>query len=300
MHCSRSHCPAAAPMGDHLAEGVDQRGFFQAVPLAAADDAAGAAAAVDRLPAVAAFLGDQRQRGPAAFVAQQVGQLVGGDGKQIALQRLIRIVVRQAVEETDEGLLDQVLGRGPIGHPAGDEAQQPAFVARAMISFQASGSPARMRAINKDLGTAGGRAHAISLTSAGGGNGSAATAGWDKIPPLVPSGSTNHYAANLVAYATRSSPPTLLQRAQALSHADCKYAGRNRIEAEQRVTSSVGWTRLGSLRDAMPPFHRKAAPRPRAEARPHQNPPPAAAPITSRWASAEPLLHVAAGRPRLQ
>ena len=162
MHCSRSHCPRrrqwAIISPRALTSAVSSRpcrSRLRTMLLARRPRS-------DRLPAVAAFLGHQRQRGPAAFMTQEVGQLVGGDGEQIALQRLIRVVVRQAVEEADEGLLDQVLGRGPIGHPAGDEAQQPAFVARDELvpGVGLAGADARDQ---QGFGTAGGHGRTANI-----------------------------------------------------------------------------------------------------------------------------------------
>ena len=79
---------------------------------------------------VAAALGRrrERQRRPAAFAAQIVGQLVGRDREQIALQRPPRVVVRQAGEKADERFLHDVFAGRPPPQPALDERQQPAFV----------------------------------------------------------------------------------------------------------------------------------------------------------------------------
>ena len=70
---------------------------------------------------------DQRQGGPPAFPPQVVGQLVGGDGKQVSLQRPPRVEVGQAGQKADERLLHDVLGRGPVAGAALDERQQPAL-----------------------------------------------------------------------------------------------------------------------------------------------------------------------------
>ena len=70
----------------------------------------------------------ERQRRPPTLAAQIVGELVGGDREQVALQRPPRVVVRQAREKADERLLHDVFAGGPLPQPAFDERQQPSFV----------------------------------------------------------------------------------------------------------------------------------------------------------------------------
>src|SRR5262249_39813673 len=66
----------------------------------------------------------------AAAAAQMVRELVRGDREQISLQFAAVVEVRQAVEEADESLLNDILARGAIAEPAIDEGQQPPLVAR--------------------------------------------------------------------------------------------------------------------------------------------------------------------------
>jgi len=63
-----------------------------------------------------------------------VGQLVGGNAKEIPLQRPRLVVVRQAREKPDEGVLHDVLGRGPYGQAGLDERQQTAFISRDQLA----------------------------------------------------------------------------------------------------------------------------------------------------------------------
>src|SRR5437660_50059 len=64
-----------------------------------------------------------------AGAAEEIGQLVGGDGKEVRLQVASFVVIRQTVVEADEGLLHYVFGGGAVAQPAVGECQQPAFVA---------------------------------------------------------------------------------------------------------------------------------------------------------------------------
>src|SRR5262249_17037209 len=63
-----------------------------------------------------------------ALLAQVVGQLVRGDGEQVRLHVALLVVVGQAREEPDEGLLHDVLAGRAVAQPAVDEGEQPPLV----------------------------------------------------------------------------------------------------------------------------------------------------------------------------
>src|SRR5262249_23719464 len=64
---------------------------------------------------------------PTALLAEVVGQLVGGDREEVRLQVPLLVVVRQAGQEADEGLLDHVLAGRTVAETAVDERDQPPF-----------------------------------------------------------------------------------------------------------------------------------------------------------------------------
>src|SRR5262245_31066192 len=65
----------------------------------------------------------------AARTAEMIGQLVRSDGKKIGLQLALFVVVGQAIEKADKGLLDNVFAGRAIAEAALDESQETAFVA---------------------------------------------------------------------------------------------------------------------------------------------------------------------------
>lgn len=58
---------------------------------------------------------------------------MGRDRKEPAFQRTFRVVVGQAGQKSDERLLDDVLGRGPIPDPTLDERQESTFIPRDQV-----------------------------------------------------------------------------------------------------------------------------------------------------------------------
>ena len=79
-------------------------------------------------PAALRIFDHQGNRGPSPFAAEDVGELVGGDRKQIGLERGGRIVVGQAHQKAQERVLNDVFARGPIAEAAVDKRQQPPFI----------------------------------------------------------------------------------------------------------------------------------------------------------------------------
>src|SRR5439155_2367691 len=66
--------------------------------------------------------------GPAAEAPQLIGNLVGGNCKEIGLQFATVVEVWQAVEEADKGLLHHVLAGGPVAKAALRKGQETALV----------------------------------------------------------------------------------------------------------------------------------------------------------------------------
>ncbi len=56
-----------------------------------------------------------------------IGQLVRSDGKEIPLQGPGTIVIRKAVDESDQGFLDDILSMRSIGQASPDKSEQPPF-----------------------------------------------------------------------------------------------------------------------------------------------------------------------------
>ena len=122
----------AAPAVDLIGHGGGEGLRFQVAALAAAEDGAGGAVAAGEIPlaAGAGFAGRKGQGGAAAFAAQVIGEFVSGDRKEVAFERASGIVVGQAIEEADEGFLNDIFGGVAAMQAAFDEGQQAAFEAR--------------------------------------------------------------------------------------------------------------------------------------------------------------------------
>ena len=107
-----------SPLGDLLLDRLAQRGLLKMLPFAAPHDAAGGAAPAGRFPGTGPRgMGDERDRGTAAFAAKVVGQFVGGNRKEIAFQRTPLVEVGKARDEPDKRLLHDILGRRTYRSP---------------------------------------------------------------------------------------------------------------------------------------------------------------------------------------
>src|SRR5262245_51569588 len=116
------------PGRDHLRQPPRQGGILQLLLLLAARHARGSRVGVELLVQHVAGAVRDGPEGMSALPAQLIGQLVGGDGEQIGLQLAAVVKVGQAVEEADEGLLNDVLAGGAVPQTAFDKGQQPALV----------------------------------------------------------------------------------------------------------------------------------------------------------------------------
>ena len=76
----------------------------------------------------------ERQSRPPSLAAQIIRQFVSADGKQIALQRPLAIVIRQAVEESNKRFLDDVFSSGSTPQATFDKGQQSTFITRDQIA----------------------------------------------------------------------------------------------------------------------------------------------------------------------
>ena len=113
---------------DELAQRLAEDPLLLAPALAAAGDAGGGPGAPgDLVEGPAVVVRSELVDRPSALLAEVVGQLVGGDGEQVRLDVALLVVVRQAGEEADEGLLHDVLAGRAVAAPAVHARQQPAL-----------------------------------------------------------------------------------------------------------------------------------------------------------------------------
>src|SRR5690242_16268355 len=84
--------PAATPVGNLFGHRLDQSGLLKVMAFTAAGDRAGSWRLVGWLPCATGVARSQRNGGPPPGAAKMVGELVRGDRKQIAFQRLPRVV----------------------------------------------------------------------------------------------------------------------------------------------------------------------------------------------------------------
>ena len=106
---------------------------------------------------------------PTPLLAEVVGQLVGGDREEVRLHVALLVVVREAGEEADERLLDDVLAGGPVAEPAVDERDQPPLVPLDQLSPGAGIAVADL-ADQEGFGVR--RGHAANPSTLGSGSGS--------------------------------------------------------------------------------------------------------------------------------
>jgi len=120
------------PTGDEITECFGDEIRLGISTFAAADETGGGAAwsGVFKATAGVAWWLEWKS-GPSALITERICQLMSCDGEQKTLESgPLFIVVGQAVEESQQGFLHNILGRGPIAQPALHKRQQSALESR--------------------------------------------------------------------------------------------------------------------------------------------------------------------------
>src|SRR5262249_100371 len=113
-----------------VAHGTDDSAILELFPLLTSHQARRGLLVVELLiQQISGAIGGSMQR-VAPGATEMVGQFVGGDGKKVSLKFTAIIEMGEAIEEADEGFLNDVFARGPIVEAPFDEGQKPSLITR--------------------------------------------------------------------------------------------------------------------------------------------------------------------------